>query len=112
MSDQPPEPDDLRELGERLQEVRRREAAKAPKQGNVAPLSVAFRFTTELVAALVVGGALGWGLDWLFGTRPILMVVMFMLGAAAGIKNVMNAAKEMNERAAEAAKDNKAKNKE
>ncbi len=101
------EPDDLRELGEKLDEARRREAAKAPKQGNVAPLAVAFRFTTELVAALIVGGALGWGLDWLFGTRPIFMVVLFFLGAAAGIRNVMAAANEMNERAAKAAKDNK-----
>lgn len=103
------EPDDLRELGEKLDEARRREAAKEPKQADVAPLAVAFRFTTEMVAALIVGGALGWGLDWLFGTRPFLMVVMFFLGAAAGIRNVMRAATEMNERAAKAAKD---KNKE
>lgn len=100
------EPDDLRELGERLDEARRREAAKEPKQGgDVAPLAVAFRFTTEMVAALVVGGAFGWGLDWLFGTRPFLMVVMFFLGAAAGIRNVIHAATEMNERAAKAAKE-------
>ncbi|HUJ02131.1 MAG TPA: AtpZ/AtpI family protein [Rhizomicrobium sp.] len=112
MSDEPPEPDDLRRLSERLDEARRREAAKAPKAGNAAPLSVAFRFTTELVAALVVGGALGWGMDRLFGTRPIFMVVMFFLGAAAGIRNVMGAAKEMNERAAKAAMDDKAGNKE
>jgi ATP synthase protein I len=101
------EPDDLRELGERLDEARRREAAKEPKQGDVAPLAVAFRFTTEMVAALIVGGALGWGLDWLFGTRPFLMVVMLFLGAAAGVRNVMHAANEMNERAAKAAKDSK-----
>jgi len=107
MSDHTPEPDDLRELGERLDEARRREAAKAPKQASVAPLSVAFRFSTELVAAIIVGGALGWGMDWLFGTRPIFMVILFMLGAAAGIRNVMSAAKEINERAAKAAKDNK-----
>ena len=103
------EPDDLRERGEKLDEARRRDAAKEPKEGDVAPLSVAFRLTTELVVAVIVGGALGWGMDWLFGTRPIFMVVMFFLGAAAGIRNVMNAAKEMNKRAAQAAKD---KNKE
>ena len=104
MSDRPPEPGDLHELGERLDEMRRREAAKAPKATSAAPHSVAFRFSTELVVALVVGGALGWGIDWLLGTRPIFLVVLFLLGAAAGIKNVMRAAKEMNARAAEAAK--------
>ncbi len=104
MSEQPPEPDDLHALGQRLDEMHRREAAKAPKATSAAPLSVALRFSTELVVAIIAGGALGWGIDRLLGTRPIFMVVMFFLGAAAGIKNVMGAAKEMNERAAEAAK--------
>ena len=66
-------------------------------------MAIAFRFTTEMVAALVVGGALGWGLDWLAGrigfhTRPLFLVVMFVLGAGAGIRNVFRAAKEINAR--------------
>ena len=83
--------------------ARRHEAAKAPSHAAPTPLGIAFRFATELVAALVVGGALGWGIDWLFGTRPVFIVVMFVLGAAAGIRNVMRAAKELNARAAAAA---------
>ena len=47
------------------------------------------------------GGGIGWGLDWLCGrfgfhTRPVLMLVFFVLGMAAGIRNVMRAAKEIN----------------
>jgi ATP synthase protein I len=98
------EPDRLRELGERLEDVQRRRAAKskgpAPSQ-----LGIAGRFATELVAALVVGGGLGWGVDWLFGrfgfhTRPVFLIVFFVLGAAAGIRNVMRAASELNARMA------------
>jgi ATP synthase protein I len=94
------EPDNLRELGERLDEVQKRNAKReqrtAPTQ-----LGIASRFATELGAALLVGGALGWGLDWLFGhfgihTRPLFIVVCFVLGAAAGIRNVMRAANELN----------------
>ena len=99
MSDHTPEPDDLRALGARLQEMRRREAVKNAKPAPTS-MGIAFRFTTELVSALVVGGGFGWGLDWLFGTRPIFIVVFFMLGAAAGIRNVMRAATELNEAAA------------
>jgi ATP synthase protein I len=90
-----PEPDDLRELGARLDEIHRRDQARNI-QPPPTPFGIAFRFSTELVLALAVGGAMGWGLDWLFGTRPIFIVVMSLLGAAAGIRNVMRAAREMN----------------
>lgn len=59
-----------------------------------------------MISALLVGGGLGWGIDWGFDrwssvhTRPWGVVVMFVLGAAAGIRNVMRAAKEMNAEAA------------
>ena len=99
MSERTPEPDDLRSLEQRLQEMRRREAVKNQKPAPTS-MGIAFRFTTELVSALVVGGGIGWGLDWLFGTKAIFLVVFFVLGAAAGIRNVMRAAKELNEAAA------------
>jgi len=35
-----------------------------------------------------VGAAIGWGLDRLLGTRPILLVVFVLLGGAAGVLNV------------------------
>lgn len=96
-------PDRLRELGARLDEVQRRQMkAKGPP---LSGLGIAGRFTTELVAALVVGGGLGWGVDWLFGrfgihTKPVFLIVFFILGAAAGILNVMRAAAELNARSA------------
>ena len=52
--------------------------------------------------ALVVGGGLGWSIDWVFEhglsvqTRPWGLVVFVLFGAAAGIRNVMRAAKEIN----------------
>ena len=94
------DPDRLRDLSRRLDDVQRRKAAGS-KGPPPTQLGIAGRFATELVAALVVGGAVGWGLDWLCGhygfhTRPVLMIVFFMLGAAAGIRNVMRAATEIN----------------
>jgi ATP synthase protein I len=103
MSDNAPEPEDLRSLGERLDELKRQN--RPPKQA-VAPSSgeIAIRFATELLSAVVVGAAIGWGLDWLLGTRPILTVVLFLLGAAAGIRNVSRASKEITERTSAAAR--------
>lgn len=56
---------------------------------------IATRLVAELVAGLLVGVFVGWYLDQYFGTKPWLMVVMIMLGAAAGITNVMRAAKQL-----------------
>jgi len=46
------------------------------------------RVGIELVSALVVAVAIGYGLDRLFGTRPILTAVFVLLGGAAGVLNV------------------------
>ncbi|HVZ69462.1 MAG TPA: AtpZ/AtpI family protein [Rhizomicrobium sp.] len=89
-----PEHRDLEKLGHKLDEVRRREQARATPAAPTT-LGIAFRFTTEMVTALVVGGALGWFLDWVFGVH-FLVVVFFILGAAAGIRNTMRAATELN----------------
>jgi ATP synthase protein I len=93
-------PDDLKRLGARLDEAERKRAAGA-RQAPPTQANIAFRFSTELVAGLIVGGGMGWGLDWLFGhfgvhTKPWLMIVFVVLGAAAGIRGVLRAANELN----------------
>ena len=95
-----PDPDRLTDLGRKLGEIQTRQQRSA-KRAPPSQSNIAFRFATELVAALIVGGGLGWGIDWLFGhfgihTRPVFMVVFFVLGIGAGIRNVMGAAKEIN----------------
>jgi len=94
-----PDPDELRALGQRLDEVRRQ---KEPRLQQAPPtsLGIAGRFATEFVVAIVVGGGLGWLLDRFLGTRPIFLLVMFVFGAAAGIVNVMRAARELNAKSA------------
>lgn len=66
-------------------------AADAPKPGGPASLSamgVGARVGVELVAALVVAVAIGWGLDRWLHTSPALLVVFVLLGGGAGIANV------------------------
>ena len=55
----------------------------------------AFKLSTELVAAVVVGTIIGFILDNWFGTKPLLIITFFILGATAGITNVVRAAKKM-----------------
>ena len=51
-------------------------------------MSQGFRVLTEFVAGLVVGGLLGWKFDDWFGTGPVLLIIMSMLGAAGGFWNI------------------------
>jgi ATP synthase protein I len=94
-----PEPDDLRALGQKLDEARDAHRGRNPQPATGA-MGIAFRFATELGAAIFVGAGLGWLLDRWLHTAPIFLVLMFLLGAAAGIRNVMRAAAELNAEAA------------
>ena len=55
----------------------------------------AFKLGTDLVAAVVVGTIIGFILDSWFDTKPWLIIIFFFLGSAAGILNVIKAAKKM-----------------
>ena len=55
----------------------------------------AFKLGTELVAAVLVGTIIGFILDTWFDTKPWLIIIFFFLGAAAGMLNVIRAAKRM-----------------
>lgn len=67
--------------------------------------SMAWRMTLELVVGCLVGAAMGWGLDEVFGTRPAFLVVFLLLGFVAGVRVMMRSAEEIRaKQAAEAEK--------
>ncbi len=58
-----------------------------------AAMARALRVSTELIGGIVVGGAIGWALDrWLGNEKPWFFILFFLLGAVAGIMNVVRAA--------------------
>jgi len=50
-----------------------------------------FRLASELLAAMIVGPALGLGVDRLAGTSPWGLIGGILVGFAAGIRNVARA---------------------
>jgi len=54
-------------------------------------MAYGMRMAAELVAAVIVGGVIGWSLDWVLGSRPWLFLLFFLLGFAAGVVNVIRA---------------------
>jgi len=56
-----------------------------------AQMSMGLRAGSEFVAAILVGGAIGWGVDWLVHTKPLFTILFFLLGVVAGVLNVIRA---------------------
>ena len=68
---------------------------KDSKQSSSSNIGVAFKLSTEMVAAVVVGTIIGFILDNWFGTKPWLILIFFFVGVIAGILNVVRSAKNM-----------------
>ena len=85
-----------RRLDAELKEVRREagleraeeKKAEASRKG----YAEAMKLSSEFIAAIVVGGFLGWALDHYAGTAPWGMIVLLLLGFCAGVLNVMRSA--------------------
>ncbi len=55
-------------------------------------MALGFRLSSELVAGVVVGAAIGWGFDRLLSTSPFGLIVFLLLGFTAGVVNVVRSA--------------------
>ena len=58
-------------------------------------LGQAFKMSTELVSAVLVGTIIGFILDTWFDTKPWLIITFFFVGVVAGITNVIRSAKKI-----------------
>lgn len=65
------------------------QAGADSRRDTPSPLGRAMRASSEFIAGVIAGGALGWLFDRGLGTKPWGMIVFLMLGFAAGIYNVM-----------------------
>ena len=65
------------------------------KKNNPSPIGIAFKLSTELVAAVAVGTIIGFIFDKTFGTKPWFILIFIFVGVVAGITNVIRSAKNM-----------------
>ena len=81
----------------RLEIAKKKASKRNFKEGQKSSsnLGIAFKLSTELVAAVAVGTIIGFILDDWFGTKPWLILIFFFVGVAAGIINVVKSAKNM-----------------
>ena len=89
--------DDMRDRLAKLSkdlEARQATPGAKPDAGYAGPnsigsaMSTGFRVMSEFVAAVAVGGLIGWQCDRWFGTSPILLILFLIMGTAAGFWTV------------------------
>ena len=87
----------IKEISTRLEIAKKKISNKQEEDGgsNAASFGKALKISTELVAAVVVGSIIGFILDSWFDTKPLLTIIFFIMGVAAGIINVIKSAKKM-----------------
>lgn len=97
-----PDAERLKELEARLKQAKGED--KDTNTGDAAynQASFAWQMVIELTVGLIIGFGIGYGLDSLFGTKPIFMVLFILLGFAAGMKVMLGTAAQMQKRAADA----------
>jgi len=96
MAENDPDARRLAELEERLKKARGKSEVRK-EEAPPSQLGIAFQLVTELLAAVIVGGGIGWALDRVLSTSPVLLIVMFLVGVATGMRNLMRTARRMNE---------------
>ena len=90
----------LGNLDQRLSKIRDSRKTGTDQSGNeqdtaqarASAMAMGFRLSSELVAGVLVGAALGWGFDRLLSTSPWGLIVFLLLGFIAGVINVMRTA--------------------
>ena len=81
----------LADIDRRLDKLQAQRKEKDRPSRSALPEGIAAimgRVATELVAGVVVGALIGWALDRWLDTSPLFLLVMFFLGAIAGMLNV------------------------
>jgi len=81
-----------RELGEKLDQFRDSRAPKPERGAAGGALGHALRMAVDPVAGVLVGVGIGLLIDGALGTKPLFLLVFLVLGAIAGLMNMVRSA--------------------
>lgn len=91
-----PEDARLDRLDERIRQAQAEEARRTGQAGKRADKNqqLGNRVLSYLLGGLVGGALIGWVLDRLFGTAPLLLITLTLLGVAGGFWNIIKLANQ------------------
>ncbi len=84
-------PPSFKDFDDRFGKLRKDDAATSREEAEAersrSGVGLGLQIGIEIVGGVVGGVLIDLGLDWLFGTRPLMLIVLFVMGAAAGMLN-------------------------
>lgn len=91
-----PSDNDLKKLQDSLAQIQE-SRIEAPQDASPnSGMALGMRMASEFASAILVGGLLGYGIDYWLKSLPIGLIIGLGLGFAAGTMNIMRVAKSYN----------------
>lgn len=94
----PPPFDDFDARLGKLRRPDERPAAAKPSEPERLNFGAGLQAGIEVLAGVAGGVLIGWGLDRWLETKPLFLIVFFLLGSAAGVLNSWRFLRRMQER--------------
>ena len=89
-------PEDLRRLEDKIGKLKNQSADKSKKSSEYSTAGgIGIRMAADLLAGVIVGAGIGYVLDYVFDTRPVLLAIFLLFGGAAGFLNIYRSAHDM-----------------
>jgi len=96
-----PQTDRLKALEKRIAAAKKTQVQPAKGEDHFSGAELGWRMVIELTTGLLIGLGIGYGLDTLFGTMPVFLILFTGFGFAAGIKVMLRTAKSVQTQAPE-----------
>ena len=87
--------DPLKSLEKKIEEAKKGVEPQKFAQNKFSAAEVGWRMIIELTAGVFIGFGLGYGLDFLFNTKPVFILILTLFGFVAGVKTMMRSAREL-----------------
>ena len=85
----------LKQLKKKIDAAKSKNKDDYPSDVPPSQIGKVLKLTVEIVAAVAIGIGIGMLLDNFFDSRPLFIIIFFLLGGCAGILNVFRVAKSM-----------------
>jgi len=87
---------EIKEIKEKVKKLKDELKSKELKKEGSSSMGIALKMGTEFVAAVFVASFIGFDVDTWLETRPVFIIIFFIIGSVAGILNVVRSSKMIN----------------